>query len=128
MNELIKVDYSTQELTVSGREVKEFFLRRGCNRMKTQRKEGDKPMKRSPRQSLCLSCSLAYGHLCFAVPFADRDWVLAYEEQAYVGSHEPYIIRLVTSCSRYERTSEVRCRRADVGNRNGGNTGTVPAV
>jgi hypothetical protein len=84
--------------------------------------------KCSHRQSLCLSCSLAYGHLCFAVPFADRDWVLAYEEQAYAGSHEPYIIRLVTSCSRYERTTEVRCRRSDVGNRNGVNMGTVPCI
>ncbi len=69
--------------------------------------------KCSPRQSLCLGCSLAYGHLCFAVPFADRDWVLACEERAYAGSHEPYVIRLVSSCSRYERTSEVRCRRSE---------------
>jgi hypothetical protein len=58
--------------------------------------------KCSPRQSLCLGCTLAYGHLCFAVPFAARDWVMAYEERAYAGSHEPYIIRLVTSCSRYQ--------------------------
>lgn len=57
--------------------------------------------KYSPNQSLCLSCNLAYGHLCFTVPFADRDWVMAYEEKAYAGSHEPYIIRLVTGCSRY---------------------------
>ncbi len=57
--------------------------------------------KCSPRQSLCLGCSLAYGHLCFAVPFVDRDWVVAYEERVYAGSHEPYVIRLVTSCSHY---------------------------
>lgn len=69
--------------------------------------------KHSPCQSLCLSCGLAYGHLCFAVPFADRDWVMAYEERAYAGSHEPYIIRSVTKCSRYERTSEVGRRKSD---------------
>lgn len=66
-----------------------------------------------PRQSLCLSCNLAYGHLCFAVPFEDRDWVLAYEERAYAGSHEPYVIRLVSRCTRYERMSEGRCRRSE---------------
>jgi hypothetical protein len=58
--------------------------------------------KYSPRQSLCLSCTLAYGHLCFSVPFADRDWVMAYEERAYAGSHEPYIIRSVVECRRYQ--------------------------
>jgi hypothetical protein len=77
--------------------------------------------KCSPRQSLCLGCSLAYGHLCFAVPFEDRDWVLAYEERAYAGSHEPYVIRLVTSCNRYERTSELKsevgCRESDIRSR-----------
>jgi hypothetical protein len=93
--------------------------------------------KCSHRQSLCLNCSLAYGHLCFSVPFADRDWVLAYEEQAYAGSHEPYIIRLVTSCSRYERTTEVRRRKSERGEHGDcpyclagtrRNRGTVPCV
>lgn len=65
-------------------------------------------MKRSPRQSLCLGCSLAYGHLCFAVPFADRDWVVAYEERAYAGSHEAYVIRVVVECIRYQSSRGCR--------------------
>ena len=71
-------------------------------------------MKRSSSQSLCLSCSLAYGHLCFAVPFADRDWVMAYEERAYAGSHEAYVIRLVASCSRYRSSGGRRVPLAHV--------------
>ena len=61
-------------------------------------------MKYSPRQSLCLSCGLAYGHLCFAVSFADREWVMAYEERTYAGSHESYVIRSVVECSRYHHS------------------------
>ncbi len=70
--------------------------------------------KCSPRQSLCLSCGLAYGHLCFAVPFADRNWVLAYEERAYAGSHEAYVIRLVSNCSRYRSSGGRRVPLAHV--------------
>ena len=70
--------------------------------------------KRSSSQSLCFSCSLAYGHLCFAVPFADRDWVMAYEERAYAGSHEAYVIRLVASCSRYRSSRGRRVPLAHV--------------
>jgi hypothetical protein len=87
--------------------------------MKSSSKQVIPANKHSPRQSLCLSCSLAYGHLCFSVPFTDRDWVLAYGELEYAGSHEPYIIRLVVECRRYQYSrgrrvplvADVRCRR-----------------
>ena len=68
--------------------------------MKTSSKQIIPGKKYSSSLSLCLSCTLAYGYLCFAVPFADRDWIMAYEERVYAGSHAPYTICSVVKCRR----------------------------
>lgn len=70
--------------------------------MKSSSKQDSPGKKYTRSRSLCLSCILAYGHLCFAVPFVERDWVKVYEERVYAGSHEPYTIRAVVECSRYQ--------------------------
>ena len=85
--------------------------------MKTSSKQVISGNNYSSSLSLCLSCTLAYGYLCFAVPFADRDWIMAYEERVYAGSHAPYTICSVVKCRRYQYSANQRTPLAPIPSR-----------
>jgi len=84
---------------------------------KSATKEKSTRTKFSRSRSICLSCALAYGHLCFSVPFAERDWVTAYEERMYAGSHGSYAIRAVVGCNRFQYSGGRRVPLAPVTSR-----------
>lgn len=62
--------------------------------------------KRHYCHSLCIECALAYGHLCLAVPFDQRDWVKAFQESPKKGNIRDYTVRSVTDCERYSSQQE----------------------